>query len=139
MKKNVLCIEKNRSICFLIETLLKNKYRVLSVGNNLQAMERINSGIEIDTIIISIENCEDENAELLYHLSSSSLLRNIPVIVLSNSMYDEMKSSCLESNVHAFFTKPFNPIDLLEKIDQTMNVTCQSQILHKKRKAFNLN
>ncbi len=139
MKKNVLCIERNRSICFLIETLLKNKYSVLSVGNNLLAMERINSGIEIDTIIISIENAEDENAELLYHLGSSSLLRNIPVVVLSNSKYDELKSIYSESNVHAFFTKPFNPIELAEKIDQTMLIDKQSQILHKKRKVFNLN
>ena len=139
MKKNVLCIEKNRSICFLIETLLKDKYTVLTVGNNLLAMERINSGVDVDTIIISIEDAEDENAELLYHLGSSSLLRNIPIIVLSNSKYDDLKSICLESNVHAFFTKPFNPIELVEKIDQTMLVDKQSQILHKKRKVFNLN
>lgn len=139
MKKNVLCIERNRSICFLIETLLKNKYSVLSVENNLLAMECINSGVEIDTIIISVENAEDENAELLYHLGSSSLLQNIPVVVLSNSKYDELKSICLESNVHAYFTKPFNPIELAEKIDQTMLIDKQSQILHKKRKVFNLN
>ncbi len=139
MKKNVLCIENNKSICFLIETLLKNRYTVLSVVNNLLAMEHINSGIEIDTIIISIENPEDENAELLYHLGSSSLLRNIPVIILSNTKYDELKSICMERNVHAFFTKPFNPIELSEKVDQTMHINNQSQILHKKRKAFNLN
>ena len=138
MKKNILCIEKNRSICFLIETLLKDRYSVMPVNHNLLAMERINSGIEIDTIIISIENAEDENAELLYHLGSSSLLRNIPIVVLSNSKYDDLKSICLESNVHAFFTKPFNPIELAEKIDQTMLIQ-QSQILHKKRKVFNLN
>lgn len=139
MKKNILCIEKNGSICFLIETLLKDKYVVLTVGNNLLAMERINSGVEVDMIIISIENADDENADLLYHLGSSSLLRNIPVIVLSSSKYDELKPICLESNVHAFFTKPFNPIELVEKIDQAMLVDMQSQILHKKRKVFNLN
>ncbi len=139
MKKNVLCIEKNKSICFLIETLLKNKYSVLTVADNLLAMDRINSGIEIATIIINVENADDENAELLYHLGSSSLLRNIPIIVLSNSKYDDMKSICLESNVHAFFTKPFNPIELSEKVDQTMIIDNQSQILPKKRKVFNLN
>ncbi len=139
MKKNVLCIEKNRSICFLIETLLKDKYAVLTAGNTLLAMERINSGIEVDTIIISLENSEDENAELLYHLGSSSLLRNIPIIILSNSKYDELKSLCVESNVHAFFTKPFNPMALVEKVDQAMLADKQSQILHKKRKVFNLN
>lgn len=139
MKKNILCIERNRSIRFLIETLLKDKYAVLTVGDNLLAMERINSGVDVDAIILSIEDAEDENAELLYHLGSSSLLRNIPIIVLSNSKYDELKPICLESNVHAFFAKPFNPIELVEKIDQAMLVDKQSQILHKKRKVFNLN
>ncbi|MEO6639471.1 MAG: response regulator [Ginsengibacter sp.] len=139
MKRNILCIEKNRSICFLINTLFKEKYTVLTVSDNLLAMDQINSGTEIDTIIISLENSEDETVELLYHLGSSSLLRNIPIVVLSNSTYEELKSVCMKSNVHAFFTKPFNPIDLIEKINQTMLIDKHSQILHNKRKVFNLN
>ena len=139
MKKNVLCIEKNRSICFLIETLLKDKYSVLSVENNYEAMESISSVKRIDIIILSIENSQDDNVELLYHLGSSSLLRNIPVIILSNTSYEELESVCLESNVHAFFTKPFNPLELSEKINQTILTTNESQILYKKRKIFNLN
>lgn len=139
MKKNVLCIERNKSICFLIETLLKDKYTVWSFENNYMAMERIGSGKVIDLIIVSIENAQDENVELLYHLGSSSLLRNIPVIILSNTIYEELKSFCLESNVHAFFTKPFNPLELSEKINQIILTTNESQILYKKRKIFNLN
>lgn len=139
MKKSVLCIEKSRPICFLIETLLKDKYAVLSFENNYLAMERIASGNTTDLIILSIENVQDENVEFLYHLGTSSLLRNIPVIILSNTNYEELKSVCLESNVHAFFAKPFNPLELIEKINQTILTTNESQILYKKRKIFNLN
>ncbi len=139
MKKNVLCIEKNKSICFLIETLLKDKYSVLSVENNYEAMESISSIKMTDVIILSIENAQDDNVELLYHLGSSSLLRNIPVIILSNVSFEKLQSVCLESNVHAFFTKPFNPLELSEKINQTILTTSESQILYKKRKIFNLN
>ncbi len=139
MKKHVVCIEKNSSICFLIETLLKNKYTVVSVQNNYQAMAHIAAGSQIDCIILSIENSEDENIELLYHLGSSSLLQAIPVIVLSNSKSEELKSLCFESNVYAFFTKPFNPLELSKTIDETMKNTSQLQILYKKRNLFNLN
>ncbi len=139
MKKNVLCIEKNRSICFLIETLLKDKYEVFSFKDNYEAMERIASGKAIDLIILSVENAQDDNVEFLYHLESSSLLRNIPVIVLSNTNFEELTSVCHGSNVHAFFTKPFNPLELSEKINQTILTTNESQILYKKRKIFNLN
>lgn len=102
-------------------------------------MERIASGNTTDLIILSIENVQDENVEFLYHLGTSSLLRNIPVIILSNTNYEELKSVCLESNVHAFFAKPFNPLELIEKINQTILTTNESQILYKKRKIFNLN
>ncbi len=139
MKKNVLCIEKSGPICFLIETLLKDKYAVFSFENNCLAMEHIASEKITDLIILSIENGEDENVEFLYHLGSSSLLRNIPVIILSNTNYEELKSVCRESNVLAFFTKPFNPLELSEKINQTILTTNESQILYKKRKIFNLN
>ncbi len=139
MKKNVLCIEKSRPICFLIETLLKDKYAVFSVENNYLAMEQIASGKTNDLIILGIENAEDEGVELLYHLGSSSLLRDIPVFILSNTNYEELKSVCLESNVHAFFTKPFDPLELSEKINQTILTKNESQILYKKRKVFNLN
>ncbi len=139
MKKNVLCIEKNRCICFLIETLLKDKYAVLSLKNHYMAMERIATGNTADLIILSVENAQDENIEFLYHLGSSSILHNIPVIILSNCHYGELEFVCVESNVHAFFTKPFDPLELSEKIDQTILTNNESQILYKKRKIFNLN
>ncbi|MEP7232977.1 MAG: response regulator [Ginsengibacter sp.] len=139
MKKSVLCIEKSKSICFVIETMLKGKYTVLTFDNNYMAMERISSEKSIDLIILSVENLQDENVELLYHLGSSSLLHDIPVIILSSSRYEEIEPICLESNVHAFFTKPFNPLELSEKINQTILTTGESQILYEKRKIFNLN
>ena len=101
-------------------------------------MEKMVSG-QTDLIIISVDNVQDENVELLYHMGSSSLLRGIPVIVLSNINYEELKSVCAETNIHAFFTKPFNPLELSEKINQTILPANESQILYKKRKIFNLN
>lgn len=102
-------------------------------------MRPITTEQSIDLILLSIESLEDDNIELLYHLGSSSMLRNIPVIILSSRKYDELKDVCLESNVHSFFTKPFNPLELSEKINQTISTTNESQILFKKRKIFNLN
>lgn len=139
MKKNVLCIEKNKSICFVIKTLLKDNFHVQLFEDSYQAMKSISTERSIDLILLSIESVEDDNIELLYHLGSSSVLRNIPVIILSSKNYDELKDICLESNVHSFFAKPFNPLELSEKINQTISITNESQILYKKRKIFNLN
>ncbi|MEP7250998.1 MAG: response regulator [Ginsengibacter sp.] len=139
MKKNVLCIEKNKSICFVIKTLLKEKFNVQLFEDGYLAMKSISTERSIDLILLSIESVEDDNIELLYHLGSSSVLRNIPVIILSSKNYDELKDICLESNVHSFFTKPFNPLELSEKINQTILFANESQILYKKRKIFNLN
>ncbi len=101
-------------------------------------MERIASGCQVDLVLLSIENAEDETSELLYHFESSSLLRYIPVIVLANNN-EEVRTLCFESNIQAFFTKPFNPLELSRAVDEILQAKNESQILYKKRKEFNLN
>jgi CheY-like chemotaxis protein len=56
--------------------------------------------------------------ELLDYLADSHLYKDIPVVVLSGSMNDRTESITeLYSNVHEVMRKPFDPVELMEKVE----------------------
>jgi two-component system chemotaxis response regulator CheY len=58
------------------------------------------------------------NWELIQQLSTSAMYGGIPVVVLSGLGEPETSAKCSEYNVLRYFLKPFNPIDLMQLIDQ---------------------
>ena len=136
MKKSVLTIESNRALQYLVATVLKTKYPVSSVQNSRHAMQLFSSGYEADLIIIDVPNKNAENFELLDHIITSSVFKDVPVIVLSASHDEELKNSCLQIGAVDFLTKPFDPVYLLERVDQLLSENIPD-IISKRRKIFN--
>ena len=58
--------------------------------------------------------------ELIEQLATSGLYGSIPVIVLSALDQSETETKCEELGLARFFTKPFNPIDLIEQVHSTI-------------------
>ncbi len=138
MKKKVLCIEQNYSLGFVIKTVLSESFNVINVPNAFDAMNEL-SQEEIDCIILSVEQKNVQSLELLKHLHSSSLLKDIPVVVISDYEDEKLKSACIKHNVSETFKKPFDPLKLLESIRVLCSPVDTTQILFKKRKVLNLN
>ena len=71
-----------------------------------------------DLIITDAQLPDMDNWELIEQLSISGLYRDIPMIVLSSLNKNETKAKCMQYGVAEHFTKPFNPIDLLEAVNK---------------------
>lgn len=138
MKRSILTIEDSKPLRYLLSTVLNNKYAVKTVGTGYEAMQLFTTDYRADLIIINISSLQSDNFELLEHFSTSSILKDIPVIVLSNSNEESLKTSTLEIGASAFYTKPFDPVSLTEKIDELLK-NYMPQVIQKKRKVFNLN
>lgn len=138
MKKNVLLVE-NKAISFVLKTTLEKKYTVTSVENSFLAMQTLLSDKHFDLLILSMDDKESENYEFLQHVSTSSMLNNIPVVLLSNSTDDSFKLSCEEMGVVKFMEKPFDPVVLQEVVHNLTSAGENGQIIQKKRTIFNLN
>jgi len=136
MKKSVLTIESNRALQYLVATVLKTKYPVSSVQNSRHAMQLFSSGYEADLIIIDIPNKNTENFELLDHIVTSSVFKDVPIIVLSANRDEELKNSCLQIGAADFLTKPFDPVYLFEKVNQLLSENIPD-IISKRRRIFN--
>jgi CheY-like chemotaxis protein len=137
MKKNILTVDENKAMNYLLETVLLKRYTLTAAQNSFSAMKVLSLKRDFELIIISINEPESENFELLQHISSSTMLKHIPVVVLSNSNDENLKQLCKQQNVVDFLKKPFDPISLVEKIDAAL-ISAEEPSFAKK-KIFNLN
>lgn len=118
MKKKVLAIDDSKAIRFLLQTVLGKDYQVITAPDGCSAMYWLSKKNLPDLIITDAQLPDMDNWELVEQLSISGLYRDIPMIVLSSLDQNETTAKCLQYGVAAQFTKPFNPIDLLETLNK---------------------
>lgn len=138
MKKKVLCIEQNHSLGFVIKTVLSESFLVKVVPNAFDAMDEL---IKDDTncIILAVEKENKQSLNFLQHLRSSSLLKNTPVVVISDYDDNFLREICHQSNISKIYRKPFDPLRLLDTVQSLCSTVDTSQVLFENRKILNLN
>lgn len=118
MKKQILAVDDSKAIRFLLQTVLGRDYSVITVPDGYSAMYYLSHREQPDLIIVDPELPDMDNWELIQQLSTSGMYGDIPMLVLSGLGEPETAAKCSEYNVLRYFLKPFNPIDLMQLIDQ---------------------
>ena len=138
MHMKILLVDENKAISFLIKTLLEKEYETCHVQDSYFAIKELRADTTFELIIISLDSKYDENFQLLKHVKSSSLLKNMPVLVLAKQNDANLENECAELGIAAYIEKPFDPLIFLQKIREIL-LTKQKNELNKKRiKIFNL-
>jgi two-component system, chemotaxis family, chemotaxis protein CheY len=117
MKKHILAVDDSKAIRFLLQTVLGKDYQVVTVPDGYSAMYYLSNRTQPDLIIADPQLPDMENWEFVKQLSSSGLHGDIPVVVLSGLDQLETESRCEEYGVVRYFLKPFNPVELMESIN----------------------
>lgn len=118
MKQRLLIIDDSMPIRYLLEAMFRKEYNVVSAQDGLAAMAWLSKGNMADVIITDLVMPNVNGWELLDYLADSHLYKDIPVVVLSGSMNDRTESITeLYSNVHEVMRKPFDPVELKEKVE----------------------
>ena len=120
MKKRILAIDDSKAIRFLLQTLFSKNYQVITAADGCSAINWLSQNDLPDLIIADPQLPDMQNWELIEQLSTSGLYGNIPMIVLSALDKSETAEKCVEFDIAAHFTKPFNPIDLMETVQTTI-------------------
>jgi CheY-like chemotaxis protein len=118
MKKQILAVDDSKAIRFLFQTVLGKSYQVITVPDGCSAMHWLSRRNFPHLIIADPQLPDLENWELIQQLSSSGIYKNIPVLVLSGLSKEETEANCAAYNVHSYFLKPFNPVDLVSTVQQ---------------------
>jgi DNA-binding response OmpR family regulator len=115
MKQNILIIEENAPMRYLLSSVLNAEYKISVYSDCYEATKELRNK-KIQVIVLNIEDVGTKNFDFLLHLTSSGFYSNIPVIVITNNTSNEFRLGCLELGIEAFFLKPFDPLSLLDCI-----------------------
>ena len=91
---------------------------MITVPDGISAMYWL-SKRNLPHLIIADPQLPDlENWEMIEQLASSGIYKSIPVLALSALSKEETEEKCAAYNVHKYFLKPFNPVDLVNAVQQ---------------------
>lgn len=115
-RKNILVIDDQKSIRFLLGTMLSKQYEVTTKRDGLEGMAWMTRGNIPDLILLDMQMPRLGGSEFLKSLKDSGFYRNIPVIVVSSNESDADINYCFDLGAEEYLKKPFNPIQLRDKI-----------------------
>jgi len=120
MKRRILAIDDSKAIRFLLQTVLGKDYTVVTAPDGCSAMYWLSKRNLPDLIITDAQLPDMNDWELIEQLSSSGIYRDIPVLVISSLDKAQVDAKCAEFGVAESFTKPFNPVDLVNAVQRVI-------------------
>ena len=111
---NILVVDDDREIVGAIEIYLKKEgYNIIKAYNGNEALEKVKEN-EIHLIILDIMMPEKDGLATLEELRKD---KSIPVILLSAKCEDYDKIGGLNQGADDYITKPFNPLELIARVN----------------------
>src|SRR3954469_17029457 len=118
-KKTILVVDDSAPMRILLEAMLGHKYKVFAATDGLVATMWLSNGNMPDMIITDIQMPNIDGWQLAKNLSGNALYSEIPIIVLTGM--DLNGNVPLYPNVAKVMSKPFDPVRLIETVDQYLH------------------
>ena len=111
---NILVVDDDREIVGAIEIYLKKEgYNIIKAYNGNETLQKVKEN-DIHLIILDIMMPEKDGLETLEELRKD---KSIPVILLSAKSEDYDKIGGLNQGADDYITKPFNPLELIARVN----------------------
>jgi len=122
-KKNLLIMDDEQGIRKILEHFLKDEFQVVIKDDGLAGMQWLEEGNVADLVIADLNMPNLGGKEFLKQLRASNMYSDIPVIILSGSDDSKERIQCLNAGADDFMIKPFNPMEVLAKINAILRRT----------------
>ena len=116
MRSSILSISGNKSMNYLLDTVLSRKHKVVPVGDIYQGMVELKR-VQISLIIIDVDYHTQENWDFIQHLQTSGLYQDLPIFILTSDKESSLQNSNSEPAL-TIIHKPFSPLDVLRKAEE---------------------
>ncbi len=120
MKHQILVIDDEQTICFLLDNILNNTYDVIIKRDGLEALEWLEGNLP-DLIICDIQMPNIDGYQFLEKIRQRGYTKHTPVIMLSGSESSPDRVRCYRLGAQDFLAKPFNPEELEELIKKNLD------------------
>lgn len=122
MAKKILIVDDEPQIAFLLVGRLKaNGYECLSASDGLTALEMAKRDMP-DLIILDLMLPKMDGHKVCGLLKKDSRYAKIPIVLFTARAQDEDKRLGEEVGADAYIVKPFEPVVLLGKIKELLQV-----------------
>ena len=122
-KIKVIVIEDNKPMQLVLSHHLNTKYQVSVFPDGFEAMAYLHAGNAVDIIISDLNTPRMNGYELLDQLRASGFFSSIPILILSGEESTDTRIKCLEAGADDYLVKPFNPRELLARINAILRRT----------------
>jgi two-component system chemotaxis response regulator CheY len=119
MNPTILVIDDDQPMLWLVTQILKD-FEVVCKSDGLEAMLWLSKGNFPDLIILDREMPNLGGKKFLRGLRGSGMYKDIPVLFLSSWIDREFEEDLDNLNVREFIAKPFDPVQLLSKVEQQL-------------------
>jgi len=120
MKQTILIVDDNDVLLKLLRRVFEKDYNVFTASDGVEAMTFLSRGIKTDLIISDLNMNNINGYDLIKHLSTSSLYKKIPVIVLTASYNIDLNPLKNLFVVAQVLNKPFDPLVLKNAVKETL-------------------
>ena len=121
MKKVLLIVDDEPSICLILEHYFAADYKVVMKANGLEAMQWLEQGNAPDAIVADYSMPVMDGADFIRQIRASSRHRDVGMIILSGQDSTSNKIKCLKLGADDYLVKPFNPEELGLRIRNLLN------------------
>jgi len=128
MKQNIVVIEDDEAIRWLIKKVLERNYDVHVFSHVGNAMKHMSQYGQPDLVMTDIRLPVIDGKDFLRNFKRSGLYGDIPVVVISSWNDDETRNECIEAGADDYIAKPFNPDELLKTVKGVLKNTSGSMI-----------
>jgi len=119
MKKKILVVDDEISICLLLENFLSQDYDVISIHNGQEALVWLEENMP-DLIISDIQMSKMDGYEFLSKVRQRGFTKHTPFIMLSARSESKERIKCYKLGAQDYLTKPFNPEELEELVKKNL-------------------
>ncbi|MFH1238934.1 MAG: response regulator transcription factor, partial [bacterium] len=119
-KKKILVVDDEASVVKLIRFLLEKHGFEIYIAYDGQESVEVAEQVLPDLIIMDIMMPKMDGIEAMKILKKKDSTKDIPMIVLSALGQEGEVATGLESGAMDYLVKPFNPKDLLERVNNVL-------------------
>ncbi|MEG4208649.1 hybrid sensor histidine kinase/response regulator [Microcoleus sp. S13_B4] len=118
----ILVVDDSYTIRQLLSlTLTRARYRVVQAKDGVDALEKLQNGLNCSLAIVDIEMPRMDGFELLRSIRSTERFAKIPVAMLTSRSGEKHRQMAMELGANQYFTKPYSEAQLLQAIPKLIH------------------
>lgn len=118
-KPLVLFIDDNEHLRELVQSILRNKYSILTAADGEQGLELLEDNA-VDIIVCDMMMPKMNGLELCRRVKGEVQTSHIPIIMLTVKSSTEDQIECYKAGAESFISKPFDTLLLQARIDNLL-------------------